>query len=109
MIFSHPHNKIFDQSIELYLNGDSVSRVNGIQYLGVFIDENMSWHHHTEYISKKVYKTIGILLRVRQMLYGHTLQLLYNALIKPHFTYGITIWGNTCKKYIKKCIYCKSA
>ena len=29
------------------------------------------------------------------MLYGHNLQLFYNALIKTHFTYGITIWGNT--------------
>ena len=101
MIFSHPHKKIFDQSIELYLNGDSVSRVNDITFLGVIIDENMSWRPHTEYISTKVSKTIGILLRARQMIYGHTLQLLYNALIKPHFTYGITIWGNTFKKYIQ--------
>ena len=68
----------------------------------MIIDENMTSCHHTEYISKKLSKNIGILLRARQILYGHTLQLLYNDLIKPHFTYGITIWGNTYMKYIQK-------
>ena len=36
------------------------------------------------------------------MVYGHTLLLLYNALIKPHFIYCITVWGNACKTYMDK-------
>ena len=40
--------------------------------------------------------------RARKILYGQTLTTLYNALIKPHFIYCITIWGNTCKKYLNK-------
>ena len=39
MIFSHSHKKISDKSIELYLNGDAVSRVNDIKFLGLIIDE----------------------------------------------------------------------
>ena len=62
----------------------------------------MSWKHHIEYICNKTSKCIGILLRARQVLYGHTLLMLYNALIKPHFIYCVTIRGNTYNKYLHK-------
>ena len=45
---------------------------------------------------------MGILLRARKIMCGQTLITLYNALIKPHFIYCITIWGNTLKKYLNK-------
>ena len=54
------------------------------------------------HICNKVSKGMGILLRARKILYGQTLITLYNALIKPHFMYCITIWGNTFKKYLNK-------
>ena len=38
-----------------------------------------------------------MLVRARQLLYGESLVTIYNALIKPHFMYCITAWGNTYK------------
>ena len=99
MIFSHPHKKIL---IPFYA-------FNDITFLGVIIDENMSWRNHTEYISK-VSKTIDILLRARQMLYGHTLQLLYHACFNQTPFYimcGVDL--THIRNTFKNCIYCKSA
>ena len=76
--------------------------IHNTKFLGVIIDESMSWKHHIEYICNKTSKCIGILLRARQILYGHTLLMLYNALIKPHFIYCVTIWGNTYTTYLHK-------
>ncbi len=54
------------------------------------------------YICNTISKGIGILVRARQIFYGETLATLYNALIKPHFTYCITVWGNTYKNNLNR-------
>ena len=102
MIMSSPHNKCNSETTGITINGESISRVHSTKFLGIIIDETMSWKIHTEYICSKISKCIGILLRARQRLYGHTLFVLYNSLIKPYFTYCITIWGNTYAKYLNK-------
>ena len=84
------------------ISGQNIVRVPRTKFLGISLDENRSWKYHIDYICNKISKWIGILLRARQVLFGQTLIMLYNTLIKPHFIYGITIWGNTYKKYIHR-------
>ena len=102
MIMADPRNKVYHENCKITINGQNIIRVHNTKFLGVIIDESMSWKHHIEYICNKTSKCIGILLRARQVLYGHTLLMLYNALIKPHFIYCVTIWGNTYNKYFHK-------
>ena len=62
----------------------------------------MTWKKYIHYICNKIAKGIGILVRARQLLYGESLVTIYNALIKPHFMYCITAWGNTYKTNITR-------
>ncbi len=66
------------------------------------MNSHLSWNSHIQYISNKISKGIGILLRARQSLYIESLLTLYNSLIKPYFTYCITSWGNTTKGNMNK-------
>ena len=66
------------------------------------MDKYLSWKDHITYISNKISKGIGILIRTRHLLFRHTLLYLYNSLIKPHFTYCISTWGNTSKTHTSK-------
>ncbi len=102
MIMSPPRKKLNTNNCNIVIDGDSIVRVNNIKFLGVVIDENMTWKYHTDFVCNKMSKSVGILLRARQMLYGHTLHMLYNSLIKPHLVYCITVWGNSYKKYLSK-------
>ena len=80
------------------LNGQRISEVDKTTFLGVVVDKYLSWKDHITYISKG----IGILIRTRHLLFRHTLLYLYNSLIKPHFTYCISTWGNTSKTHTSK-------
>ena len=99
-ISTGPRNKVYHENSKITINGQNIIRVQNTKFLGV----SMSWKHHIEYICNKTSKCIGILLRARHAgsIYGHTLVMIYNALIKPHFIYCVTIWGNTYNKYLHK-------
>ena len=58
------------------------------------IDDNLDWGSHMEKIIKKVSSGIGAIKRVRHLVPQATLQLIYQALIHPHFNYCNTVWGN---------------
>ena len=62
----------------------------------------VTWKLHIDHICSKASKGIGILHRARQVLYGQSLLTLYHALLKPHFTYCVTVWGNTYKTHLQK-------
>ncbi len=102
MLMSSARRKFDAEDCNIMIDNETITRVSNTKFLGVIIDETMSWKYHIDHICNKVSKCIGILLRARQQLYGHTLLTLYNSLIKPYFVYCITIWGNTYAKYLHK-------
>ena len=71
-----------------------------MKYLGVCIDQNLTWNVHIEHINispKKNASCIGILKRSRSFFPFETLLCIYNALVQPHFDYCSVVWGN-CNK-----------
>ena len=42
-----------------------ISRVKYIRFLGFLLDENFSWKYHLSQLSKKLSRTCGILLKIR--------------------------------------------
>ena len=78
----------------LATNDFRVTQVATAKSLGVTIDDNLDWGSHMEKIIKKVSSGIGAIKRVRHLVPQATLQLIYQALIHPHFNYCNTVWGN---------------
>ena len=91
-------------NFEINLNNHTINRVHQAKFLGVITDSNLNWQHHISHIKSKISKVIGILYRTRQKISTKLLISLYNALILPHLTYCITIWGKTFKKYTNEII-----
>jgi hypothetical protein len=48
-----------DKSPNLMIDGKSIKQVTSTNYLGVHIDENLSWSMHIEKIAKKIASGIG--------------------------------------------------
>ena len=99
IVFSTNSN-VTHRHFDVKINGNSLERVMHTKFLGIIIDDKLSWQRHIEHVRNKVSKTIGVLLRVRHKINIKLLRTIYNTLILPHFTYCITLWGNTFKKYI---------
>ena len=43
------------------LNNIEIKRENSIRFLGVIIDENLTWKNHIEVVENKISKNIGVL------------------------------------------------
>jgi hypothetical protein len=70
--------------------------------LGILIDKNLSWKHHIDVIATKISKSVGLIAKLRHFLPRSILINIYQSLIYPYLTYGITAWGQACKTHLDK-------
>ena len=84
-----------EQDLNLKL-GRQIDRVTHTKFLGLVLDENLSWSFHIDSISRKIAKSIGILCRARHYLNLDSLKNLY-SFIYSHISYGTLIWGSNYK------------
>ena len=75
---------------------------NNTRILGINIDNKLTWKAHINYITKKISKGVGILLRLSKELSYNILILIYNTILLPYLTYCCIIWGFTYQTYINK-------
>ena len=64
-----------------------------VKYLGVILDENLSWEPHINYISLKLRKANGALSKIRYYVPKQTLQSLYFSLFHCHLIYAPQLWA----------------
>ena len=84
-----------DQAAEL-------AQVEQYKYLGVIIDSKLNWTHHIDYLTKKLSRTLGILLKTRYYLDTKSLLLILQSLFLSHINYGILCWGRCSKTAIER-------
>ena len=83
------------------LNGKQLKPVEYTEFLGVYVDEKLSWKQHINYIKSKVSKSLGILSLCRKHFDKKTLVSLYYSFIYPLLIYSIEVWGSSCKTYLQ--------
>ena len=90
--------------MKISINKKNINQVKNITFLGIVIDEFLTWRNHTDLISKKVIKCAAIISRIRHFTNLNSLKLIYCALVYPYLTYGNLIWGNAYKSHIQKLV-----
>ena len=90
--------KLRDRCVSIYLNGElngkALTQVTTICYLGVIIDQNLTWTSHVNCVLRKVRCKLCVLQRLRP-LPGRLLSQLYQAFILPVFDYCDVVWMPT--------------
>ena len=64
------------------------------KFLGILIDENLSWKQHISYLNSKILKTLFTIKQVKHILPYDSLRKLYSTLVESHLSYGIMAWRN---------------
>ncbi|MCP4485730.1 MAG: hypothetical protein GY820_00095, partial [Gammaproteobacteria bacterium] len=86
----------------LYINGKIIPQVTEIKFLGVILDENLSWIPHIEYLVKKLKISVGELSRIRHVVPETLYVSLYHTLFESHLSYGISVWGGVPHDKLEK-------
>ena len=82
-----------DQNCKLHLNGSIIKPVSCVKFLGVTIDENLTWIPHIENLKKKLACSQGVLYRIKDSIPKSLYKTIYHSLFESHLTYGISVWG----------------
>ena len=62
VIFHSPQNSLND-SINIKIGNQYVKQAKCVKFLGLLLDENLSWKYHLSELSKKLSRTFGIFLQ----------------------------------------------
>ena len=98
ILFHTPQRNV--QPVKIEIDGTEIDFVNSFNYLGMILDNNLSWNPHTNMISHKIRKTIGILCKIKHFVPPFTLQTIYSSLIMPYLNYGLIVWSTKVEKLI---------
>ena len=71
---------------------------SGYKYLGVEIDQSLTWRDHVGKIAKKASGEIVVLRRVRRLISYHTLITTLKSIVQPYFDYCSIVWGGDVGK-----------
>ena len=66
-----------------------------VKYLGVLVDEELTFKDHVELVKKKVNKCFYAVLKARQVLTQSQTLVYYKTHVKPEIQYGVLIYGGT--------------
>ena len=79
-----------------------VNSESSIKFLGVWIDENLTWMDHIQTVENKIAKNIGLLYQGKHYLDENCLKQIYFAYIHAYSNYTNIAWASTHKTKLKK-------
>ena len=98
MIFSNVGN----YNLSLKLGDEPILQSHQERFLGVIMDDKLSWNAHRTAVAKKISRNAGIFFRARHYFKVPTLKTLYHSFIQSHLIFCSTVWGTGSKNSLTK-------
>ena len=90
----------------LLIENIHIKRDHVTNFVGVLIDENLSWKQHIDIVSSNISKSIGI-LKSRDVLRKHCLKELYFSFIHNYVNYANIARASTIKSKLERLHRCQ--
>ena len=87
------HKCIDQENIPLKLpllqpNSNIIERENSLKFLGVILDEHLTWKKHIQLIENKVSKNVGVLYKTSKLINSECLRSIYFSFIHSYIKYA---------------------
>ena len=99
MIFSM-RDKPLDLS--LVIGNSHIERTNVKKFLGMYIDERLTFGDHTNKICLKMSRSVGVMRRLKAFIPRDILKKLFYSFIYSKFTYGIICYGSAYQNQVQR-------
>ena len=93
MLFFRNQTKPFSNELCLRIDGKRIFPSHVVKYLGVYLDEFLSFKFHTNELSAKLRKSNGMLAKLRHYVPLETIRTIYFGIFESHLIYCCTVWG----------------
>ena len=81
-------------------NNDQLENVTKFKYLGVIINQYLTWHDHNEQLQSKIAKSIRVLKRIKHLLPVYARMIYVSTMVISIFEYAGIIWGDKNNKVL---------
>ena len=85
---------------ELKISNGIIKKKSSVKFLGVILDENISWKDHIKTIEKKLAKNIGLLYRTKPYLDETSLKTIYFSYIHSYIQHCLCKYSHNKIKTI---------
>ena len=103
MIFhSTQRNMELFKTICIKMNNQIIKRVKSFNFLGIILNETLTWEDHIAHLSPKITSTVCLLNRLKNLLPTSILKTIYNSLILSRLHYGNVLWGRAPGRLIQQ-------
>ena len=104
MIISCNKKKIDTNEFNVSISGNVIVKFDYVKYLGVFLDNRLSWKIHINKLSKKLSRACGMVCKLRHFVSLSSLKLVYYGLFHSHLQYSLLNWGRATSSHLQKLI-----
>ena len=99
MIFTVKHYEINDH---ILLNRSCIEHVRIVKYLGLYLDDKLSFSSHIDFLCSKLSYVRGIMFSIKNNLPIEALRSIYFSLSYSHLLLHNTIWGGATLTTLSK-------
>ena len=79
--------------LHICINDIKIDQTDKTKFLGVIINQTVTWSDHINVVTHKVNKSIGILSRLSRTIPSSVLVSLYQSLVAPYYDYCNIAWA----------------
>ena len=80
--------------LNINIENTNIEIVTYYKFLGIIIDNKLTWKNHINYICNKILRILYIMKSIKHLVSSDILRTIYTSLIQPHLMYGIISWYN---------------
>ena len=103
IIFQPKSNKKVNITEKVKMNGTEIKRVTESKYLGIWIDEKLTFKTQVSKLKQKLTQTVKALICTRKILNYRAKMALYNGMFKANIEYGaVTYFDKISKKQLEQ-------
>ena len=105
LVLFRSKNRKITKNMNFRISGQKIKMLSKTKYLGLFLDENLSFKYHLDTIKLKLNRANCLLSKIIHYVRAPLLRTIYFAIFDPHLRYGCQIWGqnkNYAAEYIEK-------
>ena len=82
-------------ALDIKIRETILTKVSTVKFLGVTLDENLTFKDHVNKVTSNIYKSVGVMRRLHCQLPAHVMVKLYYYFVCPHLTYALPGWGRS--------------
>ena len=97
MVIFKSKRKKFNDTVKTKLSGKRIYPTASVKYLGVKIDQRLTWQHHINDLSVKLNRANALLFKIRKFVDDKILTSIYFAVFESNLNYCSHVWAQNYK------------